>query len=196
MGVKHLLSEGFPRLQLGEAHNAQEVLKELSDCLWDLLILDIFMEGRSGLEILEDIKRQHPKLPVLILTMHREDETAIRALKGGASGYLTKESVATELLAAVKKLLSGGRYISNALAERMASKLADPRLLEGRPDLSEREYEVLRRLAQGKRVSEIANDLSISIKTVSTYRSRLLEKLGKRTTADLIRYAIEEKLFE
>ena len=163
---------------------------------WNLVILDISMPGRSGLDILDELKRLRPKLPILLLSMHPEQQFARRALKGGAAGYLTKDSVTEELKEAVKKILVGGRYVSATLAEKLAVDLRPGAETPLHELLSDREFQVLRMIASGKTVKDIAEDLSLSVKTVSTYRARILEKTGMRTNAELIRYALQSQLVD
>lgn len=155
------------------------------------------MPGRSGLEVLREIKKSRPKLPVLVLSMHPENQFAVRVLKRGASGYMTKESAAQELVGAIKKVLAGGRYVSTSLAEKLATYLAAPDTQKSPQELlSDREFQVLRLIASGKLVSEIALELSLSVKTISTYRTRILEKMGMRNNAELMHYAIQHQLVE
>lgn len=195
-GLRETIGEAFPRVTFGEARTAQETLECVRQHDWELVILDISMPGRSGLDILSDLKRLRPRMPVLFLSMYPEEQYARRALKAGAAGYLTKESVPEELKTAVQRVLSGGRYVSATLAERLAYDLrrgADTPIHEL---LSNREFQVLRMIASGKAVKEIADELSLSVKTVSTYRSRILEKTGMKTTAELIRYALQTQLVD
>lgn len=171
-GLKQILEEE-PGLEVqGEAQNAQEVLEYLRKQKWDLVILDISMPGRSGLDVLCDLRMDYPSLPVLILSMHPEDQYALRVLKAGASGYLNKQSAPEELIHAVRKILSGGRYISETLADKLATGFDGQAEQAAHEKLSDREYQVLLLIASGKTISEIAGMLSLSIKTVSTYRSR------------------------
>lgn len=195
-GLKETLAEALSRVTFGEAKTAAEAVELVRRQHWDAVILDISMPGKSGLDILDDIKRLRPRTPVLLLTMHPEEQYARRALKAGAAGYLTKDSVPDELTTAIKKIATGGRYISATLAEKLAVDLrrgADVPLHEL---LSDREFQVLRMLASGKSVKEMAEELSLSVKTVSTYRGRILEKTGMKTNADLIRYALESQLVD
>ena len=195
-GLKETISEAFPKVTFGEAKTAQETVEHVRRQDWDVIMLDISMPGKSGLDILSDLKRLRPKLPVLFLSMHPEEQYARRALKSGAAGYLTKESVPEELKTAIRRVLTGGRYVSAALAERLALDLrkgADTPVLEL---LSDREFQVLRMIALGKAVGEIAEELSLSVKTVSTYRSRILDKTGMKTTAELIRFALRSQLVD
>lgn len=195
-GLKETLAEGFPRVIFGEASTAQETLDHLRRQNWDIVILDISMPGKSGLDILDDVKRLRPRLPILLLSMHPEHQYARRALKAGAAGYLTKDGVPEELKEAVKKIVAGGRYVSATMAERLAMDLREGADLPLHELLSDREFQVLRRIASGKTVKEIADELSLSVKTVSTYRARILEKTGMKTNAELIRYALESQLVD
>jgi two-component system invasion response regulator UvrY len=195
-GLKQILADEFKRATFGEARNAQEALDLVWKENWDVVVLDITMPGRSGLEVLREIKKTRPKLPVLVLSMHPENQFAVRVLKGGASGYMTKESAAEELVWAIKKVLAGGRYVSKSLAEKLASYLASDTQKPPQELLSDREFQVLRLIASGKIVSEIAKELSLSVKTISTYRTRILEKMGLRNNAELMHYAMEHRLVE
>lgn len=193
-GIKQILAEEADMQVLGEASNADEILELLYKEEWDVLILDITMPGKSGLDSLIEIKQKKPKLAILILSMHPEEEIAIRALKTGASGYLNKDSVPGELIRAIRKVASGGKYITSNLAETILLNMqteSDKPLHEG---LSEREFQVLCLLASGHSLSKIAEELSLSIKTISTYRSRILEKMNLKTNVDLTHYAIKNKL--
>ena len=193
-GLKELLSGAFGKLTFTEAKTAQETIEMASKEEWSLVILDVSMPGRSGIDILSDLKRAQPKLPVLVLSMHPEEQFARRALKAGASAYMTKETVPEELVKAVRKVLAGGRYVSAALAEKLASDLREGTNLTPHEILSDREYQILQMIASGKTVTNIAEELALSVKTVSTYRARVLEKTGMRNNAELIRYAIENHL--
>jgi two-component system, NarL family, invasion response regulator UvrY len=195
-GLKQILAAEFKKAEFGEAGSAQESLKRVSENHWDVVILDVTMPGRSGLEALKDIKQIRPKLPVLILSMHPEDQFAVRMLKAGASGYMTKESAPEELVGAVRKVISGGRYVSPALAEKMASYLAIDVQTPPHERLSDREFLVLRMIASGKTVGTIAKELSLSVKTISTYRTRILEKTSMTNNAELTHYAIQNHLVE
>src|SRR5437660_11794314 len=195
-GLKQILADEFKRSVFGEARNAQEALDLVWKENWDVIVLDITMPGRSGLEVLREIKKSRPKLPVLVLSMHPEDQFAVRVLKSGASGYMTKESAPEELVGAIKKVLAGGRYVSPSLAEKMASYLAIDSPKAPHERLSDREFVVLRMIASGKTVSQIAEELSLSVKTVSTYRTRILEKTGMTSNAELTHYAIKNQLVE
>jgi DNA-binding NarL/FixJ family response regulator len=163
---------------------------------WDVLVLDITMPGRSGFDILKELKHEQPDLPVLVLSIHAEEQFAVRVLKAGASGYLTKENAPDELVKAIRKVVSGGRYISRNLAETLAFGLDMDSARPQHETLSDREFQVMQLMASGKTLAEIAGELSLSAKTVSTYRARLLEKMNLRTNAEVIRYAIENGLIE
>jgi two-component system, NarL family, invasion response regulator UvrY len=193
-GLKLILADHFKNTVFGEARNAHEALARVSKDGWDVVLLDITMPGRSGLDVLRDIRRLRPKLPVLILSMHPEDQFAVRMLKNGAAGYLTKESAGEELAGAIRKVIAGGRYISPSLAERMASYLDMDVLKAPHERLSDREYLILRMIASGKQVSQIARELSLSVKTISTYRARVLQKTDLKNNAELTRYAVERGL--
>jgi two-component system invasion response regulator UvrY len=195
-GLRETLAEAFSRVIFGEAKTAAETLEFVRRHHWDVVILDISMPGKSGLDILDDVKRLRPRSPVLLLTMHPEQQYARRALKAGAAGYLTKDSVPDELKIAIKKIVAGGRYVSATLAEKLAVDLRKDADLPLHELLSDREFQVLRMLASGKTVKEMAEELSLSVKTVSTYRGRILEKTGMKTNADLIRYALEAQLVD
>jgi two-component system, NarL family, invasion response regulator UvrY len=195
-GLRETVSEAFSGVTFGEARTAQETVEHVRRQNWDVVILDISMPGKSGLDILEDLKRLRPKLPILLLSMHPEEQFARRALKAGAAGYLTKDGVPEELKQAIRKIAGGGRYISATLAEKLAVDLREGTDLPLHELLSDREFQVLRMIASGKVVKEIADELSLSVKTVSTYRARILEKTGMRTNADLIRYALQTQLVD
>lgn len=195
-GLRDTLAEAFSRVTFGEAKTAQETIELVRRQDWDVVVLDISMPGKSGLDILNDLRRLRPKLPVLLLTMHPEQQYARRALKAGAAGYLTKDSVPEELKEAIKRIVAGGRYVSATLAEKLAVDLREGADLPLHELLSDREFQVLRMIASGKTVKEIAEDLSLSVKTVSTYRGRILEKTSMRTNAELIRYALQTQLVD
>lgn len=195
-GLKDILSRELEGAICGEAGNAQEVVSQVQSQDWDLVILDVTMPGRSGLDVLRDLKGLRSNLPVLVLSMHPEDQLGKRVLKAGASGYMNKESAPEELIKAVRKVLAGGIYVSPALAERLATDLHGD---SGRPlheTLSDREFEVLRLIASGKSTSEIAEMLHLSAPTVSTYRARIFEKMNMTTTAELIKYAMRNRLVD
>jgi two-component system invasion response regulator UvrY len=195
-GLRQILADDFKRATFGEARNAQEALDLVWKENWDVVVLDITMPGRSGLEVLREIKKSKPKIPVLVLSMHPENQFAVRVLKRGAAGYMTKESAPEELVGAIKKVLGGGRYVSPSLAEKLATYLATDNQKPAQDLLSDREFQVLRLIASGKIVSEIAKELSLSVKTISTYRTRILEKMGLRNNAELMHYAMQHQLVE
>lgn len=195
MGLMELISGALENVSFGEAKTTQETLEQVWKQDWGLVILDVSMPGRSGIEILADLKKARPKTPVVVLSMHPEEQFARRAFKAGASAYLTKDSVPEELIKAMRRVLGGGRYVSISLAEKLA---ADLRMeTEERPThelLSDREFQVLRMIGSGKTVTNIAEELALSVKTVSTYRTRIIEKTGLKNNAELIRYAIQNHL--
>jgi two-component system, NarL family, invasion response regulator UvrY len=195
-GLKELLVRHLEGAVCGEAENARQVLAQVQCHPWDVLILDITMPGRSGLDILSDLKLLQPKLPVLVLSAHPEDQYAKRVLKAGAQGYLKKESAPEELIQAVRKLLAGSRYVSPTLAEQLAGDLHANVDQPAHESLSPREFEILVMIGSGKTVSQIAEELHLSAKTVSTYRARLLEKMNMASTAELMRYAFRNHLVD
>lgn len=193
-GVRQILTGLDDMVVEDEAGNGQETLEKVIHGNCDMVLLDISMPGRSGLEVLEDILTLKPKLPVLILSMHPEEQYAVRALRAGASGYLTKASAAHELIGAIRKVSRGGKYVTASLAEKLAMELdskADKQLHE---KLSNREYQVMLMLASGKSVGEIADELCLSVKTVSTYRTRIMDKMGMKKNAELTFYAMNNHL--
>lgn len=194
-GLKQILEETAGEIQVqGEAANAREVLEKLQAQDWDVLVLDITMPGRSGLDILKDVQQLKPGLPVLILSMHSEEQFATRVLKAGAAGYLNKESAPEELVKAIRKVCEGGKYVSLAQAERMVSELAGSRDKPAHELLSDREYEILCLIGSGRTATQIAKQLVLSVKTVSTYRTRILDKMRLETNAQLTHYAIKAGL--
>ncbi len=195
-GTRQVLAEGFPGAAFGEAGTAAEALAALQAGRWDLLVLDINLPGRSGLEVLEDVRRQWPQLPVLVLSAYPEEEFAVRCLRLGASGYLTMSSAADELVAAARKALEGGKYVTAALAERLAAVLGGGVQSEPHEALSGRELQVVRLVATGRSMKEIAAELHLSEKTIATYRARIADKLGLSTNVELTRYALQHKLVE
>lgn len=195
-GIREILAGELGKTAFVEAQNAREVLDYARKQDWEVIILDISMPGRSGIDILNELRQLRPRSRVLVLSMHPEEQFARRALRAGAAGYLTKDGVSEELVKAVRKVLTGGRYVSPSLAERLAIELGKPSDKPAHERLSDREFQILQLLASGKTVSEIARDLSLSIKTVSTYRSRLLLKMEMKNNAELIRYAIQNHLVE
>jgi len=193
-GLKQIISETADMVVKDEASNSQEVIEKIQKSKFDILILDISMPGRSGLDILKDIKTERPDLPVLILTMHPEDQLAARVLKAGASGYLTKDSAAEQLVSAVRKIVAGGKYLNPELAERIAFMIGNKSKEYPHEILSDREFHVMCLIGKGKSIREISEELMISPKTVSTYRTRILEKMNFRNDADIIHYTIENKI--
>ncbi|MEP6845220.1 MAG: response regulator transcription factor [Panacibacter sp.] len=193
-GLKQILLDEFPTAHIDEATDAGTLLKKVFKEEWDVVISDLSMPGISGMEALQQIKLHNPKLPVLILSVHAEEHYAIRVLKAGASGYLNKESAPDELIKAIRRVLLGKKYITPAIAEQLASSLNKDNDKPLHEYLSDREFEVLKMLAAGKAVSDIAEQISLSVTTVSTYRARIMVKLNLRTNADLALYAIENKL--
>jgi DNA-binding NarL/FixJ family response regulator len=195
-GLKQVLADSFPQAVFGEACSGQEALDSLGKAQWDVMLLDLTMPGGGGLEVLSQMSTVQPETKTLVLTMHPEDQFAVRVLKAGAFGYLTKESASEEVVNAVNKVLAGGKYVSASLAQNLVAALNTPPPKAPHETLSDREYQVLRLIAVGRSVKEIAFDLSLSVKTVSTYRTRVLAKLKFTTNADVIRYALREKLVE
>ncbi|MEW6418143.1 MAG: response regulator transcription factor [Nitrospirota bacterium] len=193
-GVRHILSDFPDDVRVSEAGDSYEVIDKIRKDDYDIVLLDIAMPGKDGLEALKEIKIEKPKLPVLILSMFPEEQFALRALKSGASGYLTKESIPEELLKAIQKILRGGKYISESFSDEIL--LAIDRDVEKLPHetLSDREYQVMLMIAAGKTRKEIAEKLFLSVKTVSTYRTRILEKMGMKTNADLTNYVNKHNL--
>ncbi|HEY3250795.1 MAG TPA: response regulator transcription factor [Ignavibacteria bacterium] len=193
-GIKQILSEEAEVTTLGEASNSEELFSQLYEKNWDIVILDITLPGKNGLDILIELKRRKPDIKVLILTMHPEEEIAIRALKTGASGYLNKDSVPGELLSAVKKIFTGSKYISSSLGEKLALYLDKDVSKLAHELLSNREFQILCLIASGNSLTDIAKELLISVKTVSTYRTRILEKMNMKSNVELTHYAIKNKL--
>ena len=194
MGIKQILLDEFPQVVFGEAGDARETLALLEKQSWDLLILDISLPDRNGLDVLHEVKRLRPSLPVLIYSAHPEDQFATPALRAGAAGYLTKERAPEELCIAVRTIKAGGKYTSPSLAARLASGLAGERAGLPHEALSEREFQVLRLTASGKAGKAIADELALSQKTVSTYRTRSLKKLQLGSLAELVQYAVRHGL--
>ena len=194
-GLKETLAEVFSNVAFGEARTAQEALRHALRQDWDVIILDISMPGKGGINILEELKRLRPKLPILLLIRHPE-QFARRALKAGAAGCLTKDCSSEELKEAIQKLVGGGQYVSATLSEKLAVDPKNGANLALHEFLSDREFQVLQMIASGKTVKGIADELFLSVKTVSTYRARILEKTGKKTNAELIRYALQTHLVD
>lgn len=195
-GVRQILAAEPDMQVVGEARSFGETLEAVRDLEWDVLILDYFMPGGNGLQVLKQIQKSHPKRPVLILSMHPEEAIAVSALRAGAAGYICKDSAAEELPVAIRKAVSGGKYVSTSLAEQLALELGGGS--EGLPheSLSDREYRVMWMIASGKSIAHIAKELALSPNTVSTYRLRILKKLKVDNNADLVRYAVRHGLAE
>jgi DNA-binding NarL/FixJ family response regulator len=195
-GLKQILDENPEKVLCEEAQDGHEALHRAIDHKYDLILLDIAMPKMNGLDCLKEIKKEHPEIPVLIISMYPEEQYAIRALKAGASGYLTKQSAADELLLAIRKVLSGGKYVSSSLAEELAWQLEINSGGHPHEKLSDREYQVLRLIASGKTITLIAEELYLSVKTISTYRARILEKMNLKNNAELTHYAIKNHLVD
>jgi two-component system invasion response regulator UvrY len=192
-GLEQIIAETPDIVVAGEAVNGWEVLDRIKENDYDVIVMDIAMPGKDGIDVLTQLKFEKPEIPVLMLSMYPEEQFAIRALKAGASGYLTKESAPDELVTAIRKVSAGGKYVSSAFAEKLVSILQETERLPHEA-LSNREYKVMCLIATGKTVTEIADELSLSVKTVSTYRSRILEKMKMKNNAELTYYAIKNKL--
>ncbi len=195
-GIKQIIADTTDMVVAGEATNGQEVLNAVKENPYDVILLDIAMPSPNSIDILKQLKKDKPQIAVLILSIHPEEQYAVRTLKAGASGYLTKESAPDELVEAIRKVSKGGKYITSSLAESLATILIKED--QGLPHtiLSDREYQVLLMISSGKTNKEIANELSLSVKTISTYRYRILEKMNMRTNAELIHYAIKHELVD
>jgi DNA-binding NarL/FixJ family response regulator len=195
-GLKQLLLAAGTFEIAGEARDGHEVLKLAREKEFDVLLLDLSMPGKSGMDLIKQVKSERPRLRILVLSMHQEHQYAVRAIKAGASGYLTKDSASTQLVSAIEKVAGGGAFISAEVAEQLA--LGAMPQTEGPPhtSLSDREYQVFRMLVSGQAVSEIANELNLSVKTVSTHKARLMEKMGIDNQAELVRYAMRHRLVD
>lgn len=193
-GISQIISEDPEIKVLGEASNSDEIMQQLYDHEWNVIILDITMPGKNGLDALIEIKNKRPEIKVLILSMHPEEEIALRALKTGASGYLNKDSVPGELIKAIRRVYNGGKYISSNLAESIAMSIDKDHNLLPHEFLSEREFQVMCLIASGNALSQIAEELNLSVKTVSTYRARILEKMNLKSNVELTHYAIKHHL--
>ncbi len=194
-GLRDILSEAIPGTHFIEAGNGDEVIRHLANSQIGLVILDINMPGRSGLDVLKDVKLSHPRLPVIILSVQPEEQYAIRCLRAGAAAYINKDSAADELARATKKILSGGRYISAGVADSLLASL-DEAEKAPHESLSDREFEVMRMIASGLPLTSIGDQLHVSVKTISTYRARILEKMQMGNNAELTRYALKHNLIE
>ncbi len=195
-GIKQIISDMDQPVEVTEAGNGGEAIRQLRNGEWDMVLLDINLPGKNGIEVLKQIKAEWKKLPVLMLSMYSEDQYAMRAIRSGAAGYMTKESAADELLSAIAKVTAGGRYISPQVAEKLVFEHDDSGDELPHNELSDREYEVLRLIASGNSVSEIAELLNLSVKTISTYRARILSKMKMKHNAELTHYAIKHGLVE
>ena len=193
-GLKQILLEEYPSAQIGEVADAESLLSEILKDDWNIVITDMNMPGRSGLDALTQIKQMAPQLPVLVMSMYPEDQYALRVLKAGASGYLGKDNIHDDIIRAIQSVQLGKKFITPAVAEKLANALGEDNNMQPHEGLSDREFEVLKLLASGKAVSDIATQLSLSDTTVSTYRSRIMEKMNMKTNAELTRYALEKKL--
>ena len=193
-GLKLLLLEEYPSAEIGEAGDSESLVKSVIQKQWDVVICDISMPGRSGLDALSQIKQIAPKLPVLIMSMYPEDQYALRVLKAGAAGYLGKETIHDDIVKAIQTVRLGKKIITPAIADKLAQAFETDAGTNLHDKLSDREFDVFKMIASGKSVSEIANQFSLSVTTVSTYRSRILEKMDLKSNADLTRYALEKNL--
>ena len=195
-GLRQILQDTTDMQVTGEAASGPETLDRVRDDSYDVVVLDITMPGRSGFDVLKELRVERPELPVLVLSMHPEEQFAVRLLKAGAAGYLNKESAPEELVKAIRKVVAGGRYVSPTLAEKLAFEIDAGSDRLAHETLSDREFQVMRMMASGKTVKEIAAELALSVKTISTYRARILTKMNLHTNAELIHYAITNQLVE
>jgi DNA-binding NarL/FixJ family response regulator len=195
-GLKQILADTRDIAVAGEAENGLDAIKMVRQDKWDVLLLDISMPDRNGIEVLKQVRKEVPALAVLILTMHREDQYAIRSLKAGAAGFLNKQSAPAELVDAIRQVAGGRKYVSPALAQELANQINEEREVPLHETLSDREFQTLTLIASGKTVSDIARELALSVKTISMYRSRLLQKMKLRHNAELTHYAIKHNLVE
>ena len=195
-GIKRIVSESGGMTVSGEASDGHEAIRVIKNQPCDVVLLDITMPNKSGLDVLKELHAASPRLPVLVLSMHPEDQYAVRVLRAGASGYVTKDSAPAKLVHAIRKVVRGGKYVSPSLAEKLVYDLGTDTAKPVHEILSDREYQVLCMIASGKTVTEVAQELALSVKTISTYRARLLEKLNMKNNAELTRYAIKEGLVD
>jgi DNA-binding NarL/FixJ family response regulator len=193
-GVKDMLEASFPESQFGLADSEIDALQQINNQVWDVGILDLNLKARGGLELIRELKDRQPQMKILIYTMHPEEHLGLMALRAGADGFLTKDAEPEQLVVAINRILSGGRYISPALAEYLAQAVTRHETSQPQLLLSDREYQVLQGLASGKSLTQMGQELSLSVKTISTYRSRLLEKLRLTNNSELVRYALENKI--
>jgi two-component system invasion response regulator UvrY len=194
LGIVKALQQNFSDAEFGEAENGADLLRLINESKWNIVILDINMPGRNGLEVLKDIREIHPEIPVIILSMYPEDQFAVRAIKAGASAYLTKNVSSKELTEAIKRILSGGKYITASLAELITNEIRHDHNKLSHEILSDREYQVLLLIASGKSVSVIANELCLSVKTISVYRSNILKKMNLKNNSEITSYAFKHEL--
>jgi two-component system, NarL family, invasion response regulator UvrY len=195
-GLKEILAEALPGAEFAEAGNGDEVMSHLGKTTISLLVLDISMPGRSGMDVLRDVKHTYPRIPVIILSCQPEEQYAVRCLRAGAAAYINKESAPEELAMAIKKILSGGRYVSTSLAEKLIANLDESSAKPLHELLSDREFEVMKMIAAGVPLTEIGDRLHVSVKTISTYRARIMEKMQMKSNAELTRYAMTHSLIE
>jgi two-component system, NarL family, invasion response regulator UvrY len=195
-GLKDILTENFPGVIIGEAETGQDAVEQARKSVWNIVVLDVTMPGQSGVEVLLKIKQIRPALPILMLSMHPEEQYALRVLQAGAAGYITKIKAPLEIVKAIKRVLAGGKYISPSLTKRLMEQLQPGAEKLPHDRLSNREYQVMHLTCSGKSLKEIAGELAISIQTVSTHRTRILKKMGLHTSAELIRYALENELVD
>jgi len=195
-GIRQVLSSAFEKSEVGEAANAEQGLNEVRETDWDVMVLDISLPGESGLDLLKDLKREKPHLPILVLSIHPPEQFARRAINAGALGYLTKDSAPTELVKAVSEVIAGRLYVTPAIMDQIASSAAFDSQRHPHEGLSDREYQVLRMIASGLTVTQVAARLHLSVKTISTYRARVLEKMKMKTTAELMHYGIQHGLID
>lgn len=193
-GLKQLILEEYPSAQLAEVSDAESLMSKITEENWDIVICDLSMPGRSGLDALRQIKQAYPSMPVLIMSMHPEDQYALRVLKAGASGYLGKDNIHDDIIKAIRTVLLGKKFITASVAEKLAQAFEEDQEEFSHERLSDREFDVFKLLAAGKAVSDIAEQLSLSVTTVSTYRARILDKMHMKSNADLTRYALNNNL--
>ncbi len=193
-GLRDMLADAGDIVVRGEAGSAHDVKRLVAEQRWDVVVLDISMPGGNGIELIGEIRRERPETRVLILTVYSEEQYAIRAIKAGASGFLTKESAPERLIDAIRRIAAGGRYVSPELAETLASVLAGEAVGQPHERLSDREFEILKMIASGRTVSQVALELALSVKTVSTHRTRILKKMNMKTNAELTHYAVKNGL--
>jgi DNA-binding NarL/FixJ family response regulator len=194
LGVKQVLADSIPESVFEEAGSAEEALSRVRTSAFDIAILDIALPGESGLDVLKKIKQIRPRLPVLMLSVYAEEEFAVRTLRAGAAGYVTKKAASTDLAEAVRRIVAGGRYVTDSVAEKLAEEVQRGVAPSPHERLSDREYQVFRLLGKGKSVTQAAEEMSLSVQTISTYRARILEKMGMSSNADLVEYVFRNRL--